>query len=346
MEFNSAKDIYNASEKSLGKTGLAKKQITSLILSKDSWDIDEQYEKLKRKNINFYTIEDEKYPMRLKEFDYMPYGLYVRGNLPDETKVNVAVVGARNCSMYGRKTAEYIGRELARRDVQIISGRAKGIDGAGHKGAIMGQGLTFGVLGCGVDICYPKDNINIYMDILNNNGGIISELPPETEPKPYFFPSRNRIISGLSDIIIIVEAKEKSGSLITADFALEQGKDVMAVPGRMNDDYSKGCNLLIKQGADIISSFDDIEECLAKKAECLGLKYGKIVNKTENSGLPLEKKELLVYSCLGLEPKNIDEILREIPLTFVEISNIITNLQINGYVEEIAKNNYIISNLN
>ena len=185
------------------------------------------------------------YPERLRSLSGMPDMLYYIGRLPDDNRPTAAIVGARMCSPYGRIQAFNYGRFLSENGVQVISGMAAGIDAEGHKGALEGGTPTFAVLGNGVDICYPSSSRSIYRRIPEKNGGIISEYPPGTPGRAYHFPARNRIISGLADVVVVVEAKEKSGSLITAACALEQGKTVYAVPGAVNDALSRGCHKLI-----------------------------------------------------------------------------------------------------
>ena len=194
--------------------------------------------------------DDPGYPPKMKELTGMPQTLYALGELPDPLKPSVGIVGARMCSAYGRKTAYEFGKILAENGVQVISGMAAGIDGSAQEGALDGGGKSFAVLGSGVDVCYPRGNTTLY-NRLKHAGGILSEHPAGTAPLPYHFPSRNRIISALSDIVLVVEAKSESGSLITVDFALAQGRTVFAVPGRVGDALSDGCNWLIAQGAGI-----------------------------------------------------------------------------------------------
>lgn len=223
-----------------------------------------------------YTVykSDADYPERLRTIPHSPSKLYVRGELPDNDKPSVAIIGARDCSSYGRDMAKWFGIELARAGVQIISGMARGIDGISQSAALKAGGKSFAVLGCGIDVCYPTENRYIY-DALFDCGGIISEFPPGTQPLARNFPSRNRIISGLADIILVVEAREKSGTLITVDYALSQGKDVFAIPGRLGDQRSAGCNALIHMGAFMALSPGDILEALGigERARVLSLDY-------------------------------------------------------------------------
>ena len=235
----------------------------------------------------------------------------------------MAIVGARECSPYGRQLTKEFAKKLASAGAQIISGMAKGIDGAGQIGALEEGGDSYGVLGCGVDVCYPREHIELYTE-LERKGGILSEQPIGTKPLPQFFPARNRIISGLSDIVLVMEAKERSGSLITADMALEQGKDIYALPGPINSQLSRGCNRLIKQGAGILLSPEDLLEELSFVCE------EKVKKLTENK-IALESPENLVYSCLDLYPKNLNELADLTGLTIpalmdVLVSRFITNI--------------------
>ena len=253
--------VYHMSQKELeclldamhAKSTLAER----IIDSKKDWNIKRAYENLKEKGIRFTCLGDEKYPGRLAQIPDAPYGLYFQGKLLMEERPSVAIIGARNCSEYGRRMAQHYGRELAAAGIQIISGMARGIDGISQKAALDAEGFSLGVLGCGVDICYPAENRELY-EMLCKRGGICSEYPPGTEPKNSLFPPRNRIISGLSDVVLVIEAKNRSGTLITVDMALEQGREVYALPGRVTDALSEGCNRLIQQGAAVAFSAEDM----------------------------------------------------------------------------------------
>lgn len=259
----SAEEVYRLSSSALEKIpGLMHKDILRIIESRKTWDIDSEWYSLARSGICFVSMEQEAYPQQLRELLDAPYGIFYRGRLPAPGEFRVAVVGARMCSEYGRTIARDIARELALRDVPVVSGMARGIDAAGHRGALDSGGDTYAVFGCGVDVCYPNYHRQLYYEI-EQHGGLLSEYLPGTKPLAAYFPQRNRLISVLSDVVLIIEAKERSGSLITADFALEQGRDVYALPGRITDALSRGCNQLIAQGAGIIFS---VEDCLAELA--------------------------------------------------------------------------------
>lgn len=238
----------------------------------------------------------------------------------------VAIVGARNCTPYGRQMAYDFARTLAAHGVVIVSGMAMGIDSAAHEGALCEGGNTIAVLGNGADICYPKICRNLYEQI-KQEALVISEYPPGTTPLPGYFPMRNRLISGLSDLTLIIEAREKSGSLITADFALEQGKEVFALPGRITDTLSRGCNRLIKQGAGIATEVEDILQIL----EILPDFTAYDLKKTK---IRLAKEEKMVYSCIDFEPKDMNVILEQVPLPAAKIMQILVNLELQGLIEE------------
>lgn len=212
------------------------------------------------------TKNDAAYPELLRQTKNAPKQLYVRGRLPDESLPAVAIIGARSCSSYGREMAQWFAAELAAAGVQIISGMARGIDGIAQRAALEAGGESFGVLGCGTDICYPAENRELYEQLIAR-GGLITEHPKGTMPLPMHFPSRNRIISALADCVLVVEAKEKSGTLITVDFALEQGRDVFALPGRLSDTLSCGCNRLLRQGAGLVLSPSELLEVLTGKGK-------------------------------------------------------------------------------
>lgn len=278
-------------------------------------------------------IDDRDYPVSLKEISSTPKKIYCIGELPKKELLSVAIVGARQCSQYGKSMARELGATLAACHVQIISGMARGIDAAAQKGALEGGGRTFAVLGSGVDVCYPKEHLSLY-ERIQNQGGILSEQPPGMQPLPQFFPARNRIISGLADVVVVIEAKKKSGSLITADLALEQGKDVYALPGPVNSNLSMGCNRLIKQGAGVIVSVEDF-------LEELHLSVSKKTGNVKENKFLLESEENLVYTCLDLYPKSIEQISDETGTSVSGLTGILMGLELKGYIQEISKNYYV-----
>ena len=330
----SAQEIYFLRREQLEKAGgLSERQIEAICERKKEWDLDEKLSELHSRGITFLSFEMEDYPDQLKNISDPPYSLYIKGRMPDFQKKRAAIVGARMCSEYGKYMAEKLGEALSEHGVEVISGLAGGVDSHGHIGALRGKEATYAVLGCGVDVCYPQYNRKLYGEILES-GGILSEYPPDTAPLARLFPARNRIISALSDMVIIVEAKERSGSLITADYALEQGKDIYAVPGRVTDALSQGCNNLIKQGAGIINN---VEDFLKDQKICMGME-----TKQENfNKLLLEKDESLVYACLSLRPKSLEEIIRQTGYGMPQIADILQRLIQKEFVTETFKNYYI-----
>lgn len=332
--FQSFKIIYNIEENALERTNILKKSQKEALIKWRQYlpECQQEYHKLAERKIRFVTPWDADYPKRLLEIYDYPMGIFVKGRLPQEEKPSIAVVGARGCSAYGERLAEEFSRALASQKVQVISGLAIGIDGAAHRGAIRAGGATFGVLGCGVDICYPSSNYSLY-EAMEDTGGILSEFPLRSRPQSWHFPMRNRIISGLSDAVLVVEAKERSGSLITAELGLEQGRGIFVVPGRITDHLSTGCNLLIQQGAHMAISPNDILEYLGMKCQKELILHEKNVN-------GLAKKEKMVYSCLDFKPKHLDDIMADCGLGIGECMNILLELELGGYVFRSANHYY------
>ena len=214
---------------------------------------------LKKDKIKTIILGDENYPEKLKYIYGNPQRLYVLGNEKLLNEKSIAIIGCREATMYGLENAYKFAYELAKRGICIISGFARGIDTYAHKGAVAVKGKTIAVLGCGLDIVYPSENIELYKQIIVNNGAIITEYPIGIKPEKHHFPTRNRIISGLSDGVLVVEAKKRSGTMITVEHALEQGKNVYAIPGNITSDNSYGTNELIKEGAIPVTNIEDFE---------------------------------------------------------------------------------------
>jgi DNA processing protein len=235
------------------------KKVAKMSEFSRGYDVAGMYGRMRERGIFLVTEDEPQFPERLSRIPDKPYALYFAGRLPQAEKRAVAVIGARECTAYGRYMAEQFGAAFAKAGIQVISGMARGIDGIGQTAALKEGGYSLGVLGCGVDICYPGENRELYETLLAA-GGICSEYPPGTEPRAVLFPPRNRIISGLCDAVLVVEAREKSGTLITVDMALEQGREVYALPGRATDPLSGGCNRLIRQGAGLASSPEEVLE--------------------------------------------------------------------------------------
>lgn len=333
--FGTPESIFDAAEKRLEKSGIFKENdIYNIVSSKQKFNMEKEWETMIKKGIRFTYEGDESFPQKLLSYSDRPRWLYYKGKLPDLTEKTAGIVGARNCSRYGKIMAENIAAQLGRYSVSVISGMARGIDSAAHRGAAGNGGKTYAVLGCGVDVCYPRENIELYMKI-QEQGGIISEYPPGTQPLAWQFPERNRIISMLSDVVAIIEAKKKSGSLITTDYALAYGKEVFAVPGRTCDCLSEGCNELIKSGASLLTEAEDM-------LFAMGLIFDneQLTNQNKKN-IVLEKENEVVYSCLCLEPQSIEELVRKTGMTSSKTLEVLMELMIKGLVIEPAKNHYV-----
>ncbi|MBR0398582.1 MAG: DNA-processing protein DprA [Eubacterium sp.] len=261
--------------------------------------------------MRYVKKQDPEYPAQLRPYERMPEMLYVCGDFPDPSRPCVAIVGARNCSHYAWQEAFRFGQILSEAGVQIISGMARGCDAAGHAGALAGGGHTFAVLGCGVDVCYPPSNRDLYHRIPEEGGGILSEYEPGTPALGWHFPIRNRIISAFADIVLVAEARKKSGSLITVEYALEQGKTVYAIPGRNRDPFSAGSNQLIAQGAGAATS----PEVLLEELQSIRIRQKPVperLKKTEQMRRELREESTLSGGDSGQEVKKLLEGLREI----------------------------------
>ncbi len=316
------------------------KWVNSLIEYKENVNLLEAEKKAERRKLAFVSRYSSDFPEKLRNLPDCPYGLFYRGHLPDPTKPAIAVIGARRCSNYGQQMAAILGKALAEDGYQVISGMAAGIDGIAQSACASYQGSSYAVLGCGADVCYPPENHRLF-DTLPERGGIISEYPPCTPPLRPHFPARNRLISGLSDGVIVVEARDQSGSLITADLALDQGKEVFAVPGRYNDLLSYGCNRLIEQGAGIVLSTDNLLKNLA-----VSLNLQRVAPRRDEEERKvcsdMSEDERKVYMALNSDARGIDEIASETGLTLLQAMRALINLQLRNLVMEVSKNRYAL----
>ena len=333
--------IYQTSEQELS-AHLTKKQLANLLASRETWDIQKNYQLLCQKRISFLPCYHPAFPTKLKNIPDPPYCIYFVGKLPSINEPLIAIIGARSCSEYGRKTAEYFSKAFAEANIGIVSGLARGIDGYSQTVALSNGGRTYAILGCGVDICYPAENFPIYQKI-PASGALISEYPPGTQPRSNLFPQRNRIISGLCDALLVIEAKEKSGTLITVDMALEQGREVYAVPGRICDALSFGCNRLIKQGASIATSPQDIVSDLY--VEAMHCEESSLLQKT---GYVLSEKEQTLLHLLDYQPVSLDHIYQQITknptcgnITIPNLMHMLTQLTLKGLIRQQAGSYYL-----
>ena len=274
--FGSAENVYRANSLEIAEIiSIKERSLLKIISSRTDEFMENTLSFIEKNNIHFIGICDENYPDLLRDIYNPPIGLYMLGKMPDKNKKRISVVGSRECSSYGSKIAYKTSMELVKAGAVVVSGMAEGIDSIAHKGALDGEGETIAVLGNGVDICYPVSNSNIREKIIQN-GCIISEYPPKTQPLAYHFPARNRIISGISDATLVVEAKEKSGTLITVEEAFKQGRYVFSVPGNINSERSAGTNQLLKQGVRVFTETDDILDVLRIEKN----EFNKINNET------------------------------------------------------------------
>jgi DNA processing protein len=273
------------------------------------------------------TLKEDAYPRRLRDIYDPPALLYVRGELRKEDELAISIVGSRKTSPYGRWVTEKISQDLARHGVTIVSGMARGIDGLAHGGAISGGGRTIAVLGCGVDVIYPAENRNLFKKI-TDHGAVLSEFPMGSPPEGGHFPKRNRIISGLSIGVVVVQASAESGSLITAGYALEQGREVFAVPGNVGAEGSRGTHQLIKDGAKLVESSEDIlEEILPQ--------WQRERETAEKAGGPerdLSKEEKTLYELLGESPLHIDALIRGSQFDPGKVSSLLLDMELKGLI--------------
>lgn len=318
--FGGGRAVFKATEKML-KYILEPKKLELFLEARKNVSIDTNYEELLKRNIRFCSCYDHEFPQKLRVIPDMPFMIYYKGKLPETAIPSVAVVGARECSFYGEYIAKELGKMLGNQGIQVISGMAKGIDGISQMTALDAGGASYAVLGCGVDVCYPKSNKSLYEKLLEK-GGILSTYHPGTTPKAGLFPARNRIVSGLSDVLVVIEARQRSGTSITVEMALEQGKDIYAVPGRVTDRLSDGCNKMIKEGAHVFLSPEDflldLQELIPAKMKELKKQYnsGMLGAEAVHTG---EEKEKSVNSSEDSLEKQILDILDFYPQSLEDI---------------------------
>jgi DNA processing protein len=310
--------------------GIRKEVALAIFQKRYSGDPVKEINKAESHGVRILTYSDPTYPRLLKEIHDPPMVLYIKGNDIPDKKTFIAVVGSRNSTQYGQKAAENIGQGLARRGLGVVSGMARGIDSSSHWGCLEGKGFTIAVLGTGIDRIYPPTNKKLY-DQIALTGAIFSEFPMGAPPIPNNFPMRNRIISGLSRGTVIVEATKNSGSLITASLALEQGRELFAVPGSINSFKSIGCHYLIKQGAGLVENADDI-------LEALGMNYPSIPKKDTFKEMPLvdmDEAETALYNIIGDYPIHIDQITRDGNMEPGETSSMLMKMELKGLIRQL-----------
>jgi DNA processing protein len=296
-------------------------------------DLDRLYDSILEKNITILTLLDDEYPRLLREIDQSPPVLYVRGTLTPADEFSAAIVGTRRVSDYGQQITRDTSIYLAGHGLTIVSGLARGVDGMAHRHALEAGGRTIAVLGSGVDVIYPPEHRKL-AEAISENGAVISDYPMGTKPDGVNFPPRNRIISGLSLATIVIEAGERSGALITADFALEQGRDVFAVPGNVLSPASRGTNRLIQNGAYAMVSPQDVLDVL-NLSEVESIKAARQV-------LPADAIEAKILEVMGFEPMHVDEICNEVGMAIEKVSAALTMMELKGLVQHVGAMRYAV----
>ena len=332
-KFGHPECVFEAGLPELVKVEGVRKEVAQRIVNREFIsDPEEELRKVKKCNARIITYVDPSYPQFLKEIHYAPVILYVKGKDIPISRTFMAIVGSRNPTHYGIKSAEKIAFGLASRGIGVVSGLARGIDSAAHRGCLRGKGFTIAVMGTGIDRIYPASNKQLSEQVMEN-GALISEFPTGSPPEPKNFPIRNRIISGVSRGVVVVEATKNSGSLITASFALDQGREVFAVPGSIDSFKSMGTHSLIKQGAKLIENADDILEEFefgdkpAKRSDVL----------TGTTDVPpdMGKSERKVYEIIGDYPVHIDQIVRTGDMDAGEVLSILMQMELKGIVKQL-----------
>ena len=330
--FGSAAAAWQAPARDLALAGLDARTVEAIVAQRPLIDLDAQWKQLTAKNVRLLLLTDPEYPARLKEIHDPPPVLYVRGEILPQDELCLAVVGTRRCTPYGRQAVDRIVGGLARNGVTIVSGLARGVDTLAHRVALQAGGRTIAVLGSGVDVIYPVENSRLAEEIVAH-GALVSEYPLGTKPEAGNFPARNRIISGLTPATLVIEAGKQSGALITADFALEQGRDVLSVPGSIFGPQSEGTNRLIREGATLITSAEDVLEALKvpEVAEQL----------TMRELLPVDETEAKLLTYISHEPRHIDEIGRASGLPMATVSATLTMMELKGLVRQVGTMQYV-----
>ncbi len=330
--FGSAGAAWNGPTQKLREAGLDKRSIDNLIKARQELDLDDEWRRIRNAGIQIVTWEDADYPVNLKSLETSPPLLYVRGSLCEDDVWSVAIVGTRRASVYGREVSGRLATELARAGVTIVSGMALGIDTVAHRAALEAGQRTIAVLGSGVDQIYPPENRGLAAQIAEN-GAVVSEYALGTRPEASNFPPRNRVISGLSKAVVIIEAPKRSGALITARFAAEQGRDVFAVPGNITSPGSTGCNSLIQKGAAPLLSSQDVLDQLNFE-HLVDIQY-------QQRTLPLDPGEDDLMKHLSQEPIHVDDLVRNSDMASSQVVSMLTMLELKGLVRQVGTLSYV-----
>ncbi len=330
--FGNLESAWCANAVNLAEAGLGRRLIERVVQARDTVNLDQVWDKIESQGITVLTWQDESYPSHLKEIDQPPPVLYIRGEyLPDDIFA-VAIVGTRRITPYGRQITEEIAAFLAANGITVISGLARGVDSVAHQTALKAGGRTIAVLGSGVDKIYPPEHRGLAEQMMQR-GAIVSDYAPGTPPDASNFPPRNRIISGLSLAVVVVEAGETSGALITAEFAAEQGREVFAVPGSILASQSKGTNKLIQRGALPLLSASDLMQALDLT------RMGE--QKAARKILPADETEARLLNVLGSEPLHVDEIRNQADLPIEKVSAALVLMELKGMVRQVGGMNYV-----
>ena len=332
--FTTLENAWIAQHGDLKKAGLDSKSVDTIMNLRPGISLDAEMEKLKRYKVKALTYDSPDYPQRLKEIHDYPPLLYIRGDLLPEDESCLAVVGTRRASVYGRQVTEELVSDLARNKITIISGLAKGIDSVAHRSALEVHGRTVAIFACGLDTVYPAENAKLAREIMEH-GALISEYPLGTRPKAENFPRRNRIMSGMSLGVLVIEAGESSGALITANQALEQNRDVFAIPGSILSPVSRGPNHLIQEGAKLVRNHIDILEELNLAMVAQQLEMKELI--------PTSETESLLMRKLSSEPSHIDEVCRYSGLTVAVVNSTLAMMELKGIVKHVGGMNYVLA---
>ena len=328
--FENPEDIFHASRTDLLRIEGMTEAAAARILNAPDLTA-EQWQRWQKADARLLTWRDENYPSALREIEDFPPLLFVRGSLQERDRFAIAIVGTRRPTSYGRTVAEKLGRELARYGLTVVSGGARGIDTAAHTGALRANGRTIAVLGCGIDVAYPAESAALFHRIAAQ-GAVLSEYPPGIQPEQWRFPARNRLVSALALGVLVVEAPYDSGALITAGLALEQGKPVFAVPGNIDTGHSAGCHKLIKEGATLVDSVEDIVRALGIAPE----------PPPERTSLPaLTPVQQQVLQALSLTPKHVDALADELRLPVAQLNAELLMLEMHNLVRRQPGNTYV-----
>ncbi len=335
-KFNNPADIFLLKD----KQGYFSPKLADLLadkvqVAKSRLRAEQELANLKRKKISLLFLADENYPASLQNLPAPPAILFYQGDISCLQNNCIAIVGTRKPTSYGKNVSIHLAKGLSENGLVVVSGVAAGIDGHAHRSVINVNGKTVGVLGCGIDVVYPWEHLSLYKEI-RENGVLLSEYPCGTSPDKFRFPARNRIISGLSLGVVVVEAARRSGSLITAKLALEQGKEVFAVPGRMDSDLSDGTHLLIQQGACLVNSVDDIVNELS-----FNLGFNQVKRPESNLDMHnLNDVQEKIFAVLEVYPKDVDTIVRDSGLTGDVVLDILLQLELVGLVRKLPGQMY------